>query len=135
MNLHHFPYFDPTKNPRKKCYKFQRHSVLAALHKNLGFGASLERRVDEIKNSKSKITSPIICQLSHNFHFFWDTLLKIHTNSQAWFNLKYWFCSNIWKRLEESCKSEQLTMIVNDVSWGDIQFGTLTLRELSYSCV
>ena len=33
MNLHNFPYFDPTKISVKKYYKFQRHSLLAALHK------------------------------------------------------------------------------------------------------
>ena len=57
MNLHNFPHFYPTK---KIYYKFQLHSLLTALHKKnlrMGFGfcASLERRVDEMKNSKSKI--------------------------------------------------------------------------------
>ena len=65
MNLHNFPYFDPTKkSAKKKYYKFQRHSLLTVLHKKhahnlffvyFGSGASLERRVDKIKNSKSKI--------------------------------------------------------------------------------
>ena len=61
MNLHYFPYFDPTKKSAKKYYKFQRHSLSTALHKKksahahnvffgFGFWASL---VDEIKNIKS----------------------------------------------------------------------------------
>ena len=34
MNLQHFPYYDPTKkSAKKKYYKFQRHSLLTALHK------------------------------------------------------------------------------------------------------
>ena len=36
MNLDNFSYFDPIKNMQKKCYEFQRHSLLTALHeKNL----------------------------------------------------------------------------------------------------
>ena len=72
MNLHNFPYFTQPKNPQKKYYKFQQHSLLTALHKKsthahnvffgFGFCALLERRVDEIKNSKSKI----ILQLPHS---------------------------------------------------------------------
>ena len=88
MNLHHFLYFDPTKKSPKKKLKFQWHSLLAALHKksahahNVFFGfcfwPSLERKVDENKNSNSKITSPIICPLSQNFQLQWDTIMHNH---------------------------------------------------------
>ena len=80
MNLHHFPYFDPTKN----YYKFQRHSLMAALYKKkicvcakrifgFWFLASLKRRVDEIKYSKSenflKLPRPLFAQYHRIFNF------------------------------------------------------------------
>ena len=68
MNLYNFHNLPSQKIREKKYYKFQWHSLLTALHKKIctgapphnvffgfGFCALLERRVDEIKNSKSKI--------------------------------------------------------------------------------
>ena len=80
-----------TKNPRKKHYKFQRHSLFTALNQKksvhahnvffyFGFWASPERRVDEIKNSKSKIIlwlpHPSFARY-HRIFNFWATLLII----------------------------------------------------------
>ena len=64
MNLHHFPYSTNQKIREKKYHKFQLHSLSAHAHNvffGFGFCALLERRVDEIKNSKNKI----ILQLPH----------------------------------------------------------------------
>ena len=68
-----FSIFDPTKkSTKKKYFKFQQHFFFGALHKRKnslhahnvflgsGFWASLERRVDEIKTSKSEIILKIL---------------------------------------------------------------------------
>ena len=92
MNLHDFPYFTQPKNSQF-IDKLQRNSLLTALHKKnlrmritfffgLGFCALLERRVDEIKNSKSKII--IYIYLIH--HLFATTQFSIflgHPNAHV----------------------------------------------------
>ena len=65
MNLHHVP-FDPTKISAKKhiisfsgipydCAPYNKSAHAHIVFYGFGFWALLERRVDEIKNSKSKL--------------------------------------------------------------------------------
>ena len=89
-----FSIFYPTKNPRKKnVISFSVISyLLRSIKQNLrirttyffgfGFCALLERRVDKIKNSESKILlklpRPSFARY-HRIFNFWDTLMYIHT--------------------------------------------------------
>ena len=100
-NLHHFPYFDPTKKSAIIFfYNFQRHSynicassVTAHAHNAIFVilvWALLARIVDEIENSKSK---SFYNYLTHHlpaiteFSFFWDTLLyNVHIFDSIWQN-------------------------------------------------
>ena len=85
MNLHHFQYFDPTKKSAKinsfSSIPYWLRFIKKSAHAHnvffgLGFWASLERRVDEIKNSKVK---SFYNYLTHyllaitEFSIFWDT--------------------------------------------------------------
>ena len=85
--LYHFPYFDPNQKIRETKYnKFQRHSLLAALHKTTYFLVLVVGHRWSVRLMKSKIVfKKIISYLPHSsfaryhriFNFFWATIMYL----------------------------------------------------------
>ena len=82
MNLHNFPYFEPTKRSANFFYNFQRHSLLHIyINAIFGFWALLGRIIDEIKNSKRKIILKLphpSFAPDHRIFNFWGALYSTY---------------------------------------------------------